>query len=308
MTFYMREILGFKLKMKNVKLKIYNFFEEMLFFPKWYHWPIIILFLPFSFVYMSVLHFKFPRKFEDLGIPIISVGNIIVGGSGKTPFVKALANELKEKKVAVVLRGYKRKSKGLLVVKNFEKILVDVDESGDEAMEIVLFSNAAVIVSEDRKEGIIKAKEIGAEVVILDDGFDKPFEKLNIVLDEKIKNPFTLPAGGYRYPRVALRYADIVIENLEKEVTIPKGDILISGISKPRRLLKYWSGEYKFFPDHYEYKWEDLKEYKNKKVVTTEKDYVKLKKFPLNLEVMKLNIKIPEEIKEKIFKFLIEFQ
>ena len=280
----------------------------MLFFPKWYHWPLVILLLPFSFVYVSILHFKFPRKFEDLGIPIISVGNIIVGGSGKTPFVKTLANELKEKRVAVILRGYKRKSKGLVVVKDFEKILVNVEVSGDEAMEIALFSRAAVIVSENRKEGIIKAKELGADVVILDDGFDKPFKKLNIVLDEKIKNPFPLPAGGYRYPRIALRFADIVIENLEKKVVVPKGDILISGISKPNRLLKYWEGEYRFFPDHYDYSWDDLKEFKDKTIVTTAKDYVKLKNFPLKLEIMELNVKIPQRIKEKISKFLIEFQ
>ncbi len=294
--------------MKSLKLKIYNFFEEMLFYPKWYHWPFIIMLTPFSFVYMTLMHFKFPRKFENMGIPIISVGNIIIGGSGKTPFTKALINKFENKKIVVVMRGYKRKSKGLIVVKNFEKILVDVEKSGDEAMEIASFTNAAVVVSEDRKKGIIKAKEMDADFVILDDGFDKPFEKLNIVLDKKIKNPFTLPAGGYRYPRIALRFADIIINELERDIKIPKGDILISAISDPKRLLKYWNKDYKFFPDHYEYKWEDLKQLQNKIIVTTAKDYVKLKKFPLKLKIIELNIKIPDIITEQIANYLIKFQ
>ena len=279
----------------------------MLFYPKWYHWPFILLLLPFSFLYMTLLHFKFPRKYENLGIPIVSVGNIIVGGSGKTPLTKAIIEHYKNKKVAVVMRGYKRKSKGLVVVKDFEKILTDVDTSGDEAMEIALFTPAAVIVSENRKSGIIKAKEMGADFVILDDGFDKPFKKLNIVIDKRIKNPFVLPAGGYRYPRIALKYADIVLENLKREVKVPDGDILISGISNPKRLLKYWNKEYKFFPDHYEYRWEDLKEFKDKVIVTTAKDYVKLQKFPLKLKIIDLEVKLDNDLIKKIDEFLIKF-
>ena len=78
-----------------MKTKIYSFFEDMLFYPKWYHYPFIFLLLPFSFLYMVILHFKFPKKFEDLGIPIISVGNIIIGGSGKTPLSIEIANRFK---------------------------------------------------------------------------------------------------------------------------------------------------------------------------------------------------------------------
>jgi len=292
-------------KLKN---KIHSFFEEMLFYPNWYHYFLIFLLLPFSLFYYLIILVKFPKTFEDLDIPIISVGNIVLGGSGKTPLTKAIIKEYSNKKIAVVMRGYKRKSKGLIVVKDFEKILVDVDKSGDEAMEIAFFTNAAVIVSEDRKIGILKAKEMGADFVILDDGFDKPFKKLNIVIDKKIKNPFLLPAGGYRYPRSFLKYADIILKDLTKDVKISNGDILISGISNPKRLLKFWNKEYKFFPDHYEYKWEDLKKYKNKIVVTTAKDYVKLKKFSLNIQIMELNVKIPYKVIKKIDDYLIKFQ
>ena len=279
----------------------------MLFYPRWYHYPFIFLLLPFSFIYFLIVYIKFPKKYEDLKIPIISVGNIIVGGTGKTPLTKALINHYKNKKISVVLRGYKRKSKGLVVVKDFERILVDVDKSGDEAMEIALFTNAAVIVSEDRKEGIEKSKEIGADLVILDDGFDKPFRKFNIVIDKKLTNPFLLPAGPKRYPRSFLKYADFILD-LKRRVKIPKGDILISGISNPKRLLRYWDKEYKFFPDHYEFKWEDLKGFKDKVIVTTAKDYVKLKKFPLNLRVMDLEVELNKNLIKQIDEFLLKFQ
>ena len=296
---------------KNFFFGIYSFFEEMLFSPRFYHWPLIIALLPFSLLYMTIAHFKFPKKFENLGIPVISIGNIIIGGSGKTPFSVELAKIFKKYKPAVVLRGYGRKSKGLFVVSEWGDVKVDVDISGDEAMEIAKNTEALVIVSEDRREGILKAKELGAGFVILDDGFDKPFEKLNIVIDKKIKNPFTLPAGGYRYPRIALKYADMVLKEGKefiREVEVPKGDILISGISKPRRLLKYWRGEYKFFPDHYDFRWEDLKNFKDKKIVTTQKDAVKLEKFPLSFNVIKLRVNIKKDVVNKIEEYLIKFQ
>jgi len=276
-------------------MRFIAFIEEMLFYPKWYHYPFVFLLMPFSLIYYLVAYFKFFRKKKDLGIEIISVGNIIVGGSGKTPLVIELA---KNRKSAVVLRGYKRKSKGLVVVSKWGDVLVDVDKSGDEAMEIALKTNALVIVSEDREEGIKKAKELGAEVVILDDGFDKPFKKFNIVIDEEIKNRLLLPAGGYRYPRSFLKYADLVIKegvDFKRVVNMPDGDILVSAISKPKRLLKYWNKEYRFYPDHYDYKWEDIKDLKDKVIVTTFKDYVKLKKFPLKLRVIDLKLEIKND-------------
>ena len=170
-----------------------------------------------------------------------------------TPFSIAIAREFEKYKPAVILRGYGRKSKGLVVVSEWGEVKCDVETSGDEAMEIALLTKASVIVSENRKKAILKAKEINAGFVILDDGFDKPFEKLNIIIDSKIKNPFTLPAGGYRYPRVALKFADIIVKedkDFKRKVECPQGDILISAISKPQRLLKFCNLPYKFFPDH----------------------------------------------------------
>jgi tetraacyldisaccharide 4'-kinase len=292
----------------ELKEKIFSFFEEMYYAPKYYHFPVILALLPFSFVYLFIAYFKFKKNLVDLGIPVISVGNIIVGGSGKTPLTIAISNHLKEKKVAVILRGYKRLSRGLVVVKDFNEILVPVEISGDEAMEIALFSNAAVIVSENREKGIEKAKEIGAEVVILDDGFDKPFKKLNIVIDKKLKNPFVLPAGGYRYPRIALKFADLILkENVDfkREINKVKADVLISAISNPKRLLEYVDvKEYKFFPDHYYFKRSDIEKYKDKIIATTRKDYVKLKKFGLNLKIIEMELKINKNILDKIDEYV----
>lgn len=299
--------------MKNgeLKEKIFNFFEEMYYSPKWYHYLFILAMLPFSLIYLFIAHFKFPRNYKDMKIPIISVGNIIIGGSGKTPLVIAISNHLKDKKVAVILRGYKRLSRGLVVVKDFNEILVPVEISGDEAMEIAISSNAAVIVSEDREKGIEKAKNLGAEVVILDDGFDKPFKKLNIVIDKKLKNPFVLPAGGYRYPRLALKFADMILkENVDfkRDVKKVSGDVLITAISNPKRLLEYVDvKEYKFFPDHYFFKKKDIEDYKDKIIVTTKKDYVKLKQFGLNLRILEMDFEVNKEILDKIDEYLLKF-
>jgi tetraacyldisaccharide 4'-kinase len=299
--------------MKNENLeKIYSFFEDMFYSPKVYHYPFILALLPFSLIYLFIAHFKFPGNYEEMGIPIISVGNIIIGGSGKTPLTIAIANYLKDKKVAVVLRGYKRLSRGLVVVKDFNEILVPVEISGDEAMEIAISTNAAVIVSENRREGIKKARQMGAEVVILDDGFDKPFKKLNIVIDKKLKNPFVLPAGGYRYPRLVLKFADIILKegiDFKRNIKKASGDVLISAISNPKRLLKYADvKEYKFFPDHYFFKKKDIEEYKDKVIVTTKKDYVKLKQFGLNLKIIEMDIEINKNILNKFDEYLLKFQ
>jgi tetraacyldisaccharide 4'-kinase len=250
-------------------------------------------------------------------IPIISIGNIIVGGSGKTPFTIALANKL-EKNVAIVLRGYGRKSKGCIVISKNGEILESVEVSGDEAQEIATSTNAIVIVAENREIGINKAKELGAKVVILDDGFDKAFKKLNIVIDVKIDNPFCLPSGGYRYPRKFLKYADILLKeniNFKRVVKVPecKNCILISAISKPERLFEFVNiDKYHFFIDHYEYKKDEIEEILQKNsvdtILTTKKDYVKLKKYNFNIKVIDLEFEISDEVISQITEYLVKYE
>lgn len=294
-----------------------NFIENYLFYPKNILQKLLSFFLlPFTLLYCIIVYFKFPKKYKDKQIPIISIGNIIVGGSGKTPFTIALANKLEN--VAVVLRGYGRKSKGCIVVSKNGEILENVEVSGDEAQEIAISTKATVIVSENREEGINKAKEIGVKLVILDDGFDKPFKKLNIVIDVKIDNFFCLPSGGYRYPRSFLKYADLLLEeniNFKRVVKVPECNncILISAISKPERLFEFVKiDKYHFFIDHYEYKKDEIEKILLQNgvntILTTKKDYVKLKKFGFNIKVIELEFEISNKVMSQIKEYLVKYE
>ena len=261
------------------------------------------------------------------GIPIISVGNIIIGGSGKTPVTIKLASKYED--VCVVLRGYGRASKGLFVVSLNGKILVDVKTSGDEAMLLAnSLEKATIIVSEDRIKAILKAKELGCKIIFLDDGFSKyQIAKFNILLRPKDEptNIFCLPSGGYREPKGFYAQADIELlegSDFKRVITIKKDDIecelpsktvLITAISKPKRLLEYLPKDIQMisFPDHYDFTNEDIKDiqekYKDYSFVTTGKDFVKLEKFKFkNLYLMDLDIKINEKIDFSLMNEYIE--
>lgn len=116
-----------------LKQKIIFWIEDYLFFPNSFQKILSYLLLPFSFLYIFIIFIKRVTSSKvDFGIPIISIGNLTVGGSGKTPITIELAKNIKD--VCVILRGYGRASKGLFVVSLNGKIKVDVNISGDEAM------------------------------------------------------------------------------------------------------------------------------------------------------------------------------
>jgi tetraacyldisaccharide 4'-kinase len=263
----------------------------------------------------------------EFGIPVISVGNIIVGGSGKTPITIKLAS--KYENACVILRGYGRTSKGLYVVSLNGKILEDVKTSGDEAMLLAnSLPKATVIVSENRIKAILKAKELGCEVIFLDDGFSKyQIDKFNILLRPKDEptNIFCLPSGGYREPKGFYAQADIELlegSDFKRVITIKKDGIiselpaktlLITAISKPKRLLEFLPKNIKMisFPDHYDFTLVDIskiqEEYKDYSFLTTGKDFVKLEKFNLkNLYLMDLEIKIDEKVNFSLMDEYIE--
>ena len=182
--------------------------------PAWLALGVILA--PLSLLYTLIVCLKRlfakPQKFK---IPIISVGNLTLGGSGKTPLVRALFKEFSgEFKTCIILRGYGRKSRGLLEVALGGRILCDVRQSGDEAMEYALFLRGAnVIVSEDRAAGILRAQTLGFELVILDDGFSKfNISKFDILLRPQSapKLPFCLPFAAYRYPPFFYKFADFI--------------------------------------------------------------------------------------------------
>ena len=263
----------------------------------------------------------------DFGIPIISVGNIIVGGSGKTPVTINLAS--KYENVCIILRGYGRSSKGLQIVSLNGKIQVDVKTSGDEAMLLAnSLPKATIIVSEDRVKAILKAKELGCKIIFLDDGFSKyQISKFNILLRPKDEptNIFCLPSGGYREPKGFYAQADIEllegtdfkrVINIKKDGKIfelPAKTILITAISKPKRLLEYLPKDIKMisFPDHYSFTKEDIskiqEENKDFAIITTGKDFVKLKEFNIkNLYLMDLEIEISKDVDFSLMNEYIE--
>jgi len=156
-------------------------------------------------------------KVKRLPVPVVSVGNISVGGSGKTSLVKFLASELsKDIHVAVLLRGYKRKSRGVRVVSQRGKVFLDVKEAGDEAYMLAkTLPSVSVVVCEDRYAGgLVAVRELGAELLLLDDGFQhrKLFRDLDLVLLRKRDTSAELlPAGPLREPLRSLRRAHAVI-------------------------------------------------------------------------------------------------
>nr|WP_314520639.1 tetraacyldisaccharide 4'-kinase [uncultured Campylobacter sp.] len=182
--------------------------------PAWLALGVILapLSLLYTFIVCLKRLFAKPQKFK---IPIISVGNLTLGGSGKTPLVRALFKEFNPRlKTCIILRGYGRKSRGLLEVALGGRILCDVRQSGDEAMEYALFLRGAnVIVSEDRAAGILRAQTLGFKLVILDDGFSKfNISKFDILLRPQSapKLPFCLPFAVYRYPPFFYKFADFI--------------------------------------------------------------------------------------------------
>ena len=301
-----------------LKQKIIFWIEDYLFFPNSFQKILSYLLLPFSFLYIFIIFIKRVTSSKiDFGIPIISIGNLTVGGSGKTPITIELAKNIKD--VCVILRGYGRASKGLFVVSLNGKIKVDVNISGDEAMLLATsLKNATVIVSEDRVLGIKKAKELGSKVIFLDDGFSKyNIKKFDILLKPKDEptNNFCIPSGAYREPKSFYKKADLVLKegiDFKREVEIkkdgkksklPEKTILLTAISKPKRLLEFLPKNIEtiFFEDHHTFTKDDidtiLKKYKDFGIVTTQKDFVKLEQFHLNnLYIMDLKIKISEKL------------
>ena len=180
--------------------------------------------LPFSWLYglaviirneLFELNILKTRRFD---IPVISVGNITVGGSGKTPHVEYLIRLLKDKmKVAVLSRGYKRKSRGYVLAGNN----TPMREIGDEPYQMkIKFPNIGVAVDKKRCEGIDRLttdeETKDTDVILLDDAFQHRYVQpgINILLVDYhrlIIYDKLLPAGRLREPLSGKHRADIVI-------------------------------------------------------------------------------------------------
>ena len=269
--------------------------------------------MPLSFIYFLIVVLKkFTARKIDFGIKIISVGNLTLGGSGKTPLCVAIAKNYEG--AFIILRGYKRKSKGMQVVARNGEILLDVAASGDEAMIYATsLKNANVIVSEDRKVAIKCAKEQGAKYVLLDDGFSKfDIAKFDILVrpNPEPKLKFCLPSGAYRYPFSFYKFGDFIASegqtHFRKSEILNKSEkmVLVTAIANPARLEAFFGecvGQV-FFPDHYDFSKDELSEilqsYGATSLLMTQKDYVKAKDFDLPISLISLEVTLSEEFKK----------
>lgn len=194
-------------------------------------WP-AVLFWPLSLLYgifMQLRNFCYDKQIlrvHRVDCPIISIGNISVGGTGKTPAVLYLAAYFQRlnRKVAIISRGYGRKSKGLQVVTDGKSLLCDVEQAGDEPyMLATKLQNVPIIVDKDRVRGaVFVLRQFSPDIILLDDGFQhrRLFRDLDIItlnLDSPLGNGFVLPVGPLREFKINLERASLLWFNGNKK-------------------------------------------------------------------------------------------
>ena len=293
---------------------------------------ISILLLPISFLIIIKNYYENSKpKKNYYDFRTICVGNIYIGGTGKTPLVSNLANH------------FKKKNKTLIIKKNY---------SSHEDEKKMLESNHKVIFEKTREESLVKAEQEKAKIVIFDDGL----QEKTINYDLKIVcfnsrtldgNGYVIPAGPLREKLNSLKSYDIVLINgdankqtkgfIDKIMNInpnlkifmgryvpknfsylkKKKFLAFCGIGSPHtfydslRKLKIKLDGYKIFPDHYDYTDKDLQKLKvlakkkGCKLITTEKDYFRIKKpFRKDVNFLKIELSIDQE--KKFYKYIKE--
>ena len=276
--------------------------------------PFSAVFLLISFVRKILYRFNFLRSFK-LKIPVIVVGNITSGGTGKTPLIIYLANELKKNgyRPGIISRGYGSKGGGMIEASQKN----DAADVGDEPMLIQKHTHLPVFVSKDRvsaAKALLK-KYKKTDVILSDDGMQhfrlkRDIEVLVIDGTRKFGNGYLLPAGPLREFSSKLKTVDAIVCNHKKVIDGSylmkyKGYFLINlktnkkihlsnlrlknihaiaGIGNPNRFfdyLKTFNIEFNssIFQDHYRFSKKDFRNMNDKNIIMTEKDAVKCQKF-----------------------------
>lgn len=312
-----------RLQTQGFKQKLYKHLEAYLLRPTPLGLGVAILLSPLSMVVCAYTTIKrLLAKPIKQPLPTISVGNLTVGGSGKTPLTIALAKEYAHP--AIVLRGYKRQSKGTICISNQGNILTNVLTSGDEAMLYAKsLPNATVIVSEDRVLGIQKALECSAKCVFLDDGFSKAhIQKFDILIRPKPTPtlPLCLPSGPYREPIFFEKYANLLLEedkDFSRIVTIQNSTqrmVLVTAIANPIRLKPYLPTDLLAsytYADHHPFTKTQLEDIISKhnatSLLVTQKDAVKLEEFGLPLSLLKLDLHVNQKIYDCVKNYIEQY-
>ena len=289
---------------------------------------------PLSLLYNLIIFLKkkivIVKKFK---IPIICVGNIYIGGTGKTPISIFLANEIAElNKKSVILRKY---------YKNHQ-----------DEYELIRNNINNLIVNRSRVKGLLEAEKSNFDIVILDDGLQdykikKDFSIVCFNQNQLIGNGLILPSGPLRESLNALKDVDVIIINGEKNIFFEKKllninknlDIYyssykpinieefkdkellaIAGIGNPENFFQLFEKnglkikKKLVYPDHYIFSIREIEniiataEKENYKIIMTEKDYFKVKYFKSNkINYLKtiLNIENQEKLIAKINKLYV---
>lgn len=298
---------------------------------------LIVLLYPFALLYSlgsEIRNYLFRigywKRFE-FGVTTISVGNLTVGGTGKTPMIEYLIRLLKNKKIVTLSRGYKRKTKGFRLATRAED---NAETLGDEPAQFFeKFQDIHVAVGEERAIAIpfILAELPDTACILLDDAYQhltvKP--KLNILLSDYNRpfyNDYVLPAGLLRERRKHADRADIIvttkcpdellvqeINEIEQNIKRYNSNALLafskivyaqpinktgnstlervvsfSGLANDAPFVAELNANYQLlnhhrFKDHHDFTDDELKtlaseaKQKNAVLLTTEKDYMRIK-------------------------------
>ncbi len=310
------------------------------------------LLFPFAILYgfiTSIRNFLFDKgvlKSTSFDIPVIAVGNLSVGGTGKTPQIEYLIRLLSDKyKIATLSRGYKRKSEGFVLADENS----NAEILGDEPFQFYQkFPNVTVAVDANRTNGIqqLLSQNKKPEIVLLDDAYQHRKVKAGFYIlltsyGDLYANDFMLPTGNLRESRSGAERANIVVvtkcpkilteeeqakiksklklknnqqvfftfidydmviygknEKIAVNEIKSESKLLLAGIAKPKPFFDYLKNENDeclTFPDHHHFSDADLDSIRNKangrKIITTEKDYVRLKDSELVDQLYYLPIK-----------------
>ena len=277
---------------------------------------------PLSSVYGFITGTR--NRFYDLGLlkshrlsrPVISVGNISVGGSGKTPFVIMLGELFKQRGIAfdVLSRGYGRETRGTRIVDPSGTSC----QFGDEPLLISRRLGCSVMLGESRYQAgkLAEAQALGTgpKLHILDDGFQhrslaRDFDI--VLLTEQDLKDRLLPAGRLREPLTSLGRADVIVLTEEIDHTqlpaikniwrirrsltlpsVPKNSIVFCGIARPRKFIDQLRAigiqpiAEKFYRDHHQYTPNDVRDLielrdrnQGDAFITTEKDAINLGEY-----------------------------
>src|SRR5713226_1231651 len=306
-------------------------------------WPLWAALTPASALYSVALAIRerwWRRMARHAGVTTISVGNLTVGGNGKTPFTLFLASRLRARglNVGIVSRGWGRRGSGAQLVSDGTRFLLGPDEAGDEPVMMAKSFDGPIAVARRRIDAIkLLAQRFPLDAVILDDAFQHVRLKrdLDLVLVNAARgfgNGWLLPAGPMREPSAALRRADATIvlamirpRNLvhaEREgwretplalagrrVVAVSGLADASGFHAMLRELGANLVRTIEYPDHHGYgpgDWENIVAAASdaEMAVTTEKDLVKLERFSspgLSLYALRLEVSMDERDEDRLF-------